>query len=101
MKSVALAWVRLLLGMSVVLWAQTAPSRALAAPAPAQAQIAAHHMIVAAGPDAALLGATLHSLALRARAGWSAKRLRRFAAGSIGLIVGEGRMSRRGELRRR
>jgi AcrR family transcriptional regulator len=50
---------------------------------------------------AALLGATLHSLALRARAGWSAKRLRSFAAGSIGLIVDEGRMSRRSELRRR
>jgi AcrR family transcriptional regulator len=35
---------------------------------------------------AALLGATLHSLALRARAGWSPERLRRLAAGTIRLI---------------
>lgn len=37
---------------------------------------------------AALLGATLHSLALRARAGWSPERLRRLAAGTIRLVIG-------------
>src|SRR5271155_6096929 len=49
---------------------------------------------VSANPDelplvAALLGATLHSLALRARAGWSRKRLRSLAAGAIRQIIGE------------
>ena len=49
---------------------------------------------VSANPDelplvAALLGATLHSLALRARAGWSRKRLRSLAAGAIRQVVGE------------
>jgi AcrR family transcriptional regulator len=38
---------------------------------------------------AALLGATLHSLALRARAGWSPERLRRLAAGTIRLVIGK------------
>ena len=40
---------------------------------------------------AAQLGATLHSLALRARAGWSRKRLRILAATAIRQVVGEGR----------
>jgi TetR/AcrR family transcriptional regulator, copper-responsive repressor len=49
---------------------------------------------VSARPDelpllAALLGATLHSLALRARAGWSRKRLRSLAAGAIRQVIGE------------
>lgn len=49
---------------------------------------------VSANPDelplvAALLGATLHSLALRARAGWSRKRLRSLAAGAIRQVIGE------------
>src|SRR5882757_2433645 len=49
---------------------------------------------VSASPDelpllAALLGATLHSLALRARAGWSRKRLRSLAAGAIRQVIGE------------
>src|SRR5690242_14366350 len=57
MKSAAFALVGLLLGISVVLGEQTAPIRALAAPAPAQAQIAPHHhMIVAAEPDTAKAG---------------------------------------------
>src|SRR5882757_7659848 len=38
---------------------------------------------------ATLLGATLHSLALRARAGWSPERLRRLAAGTIRLVIGK------------
>ena len=38
---------------------------------------------------AALLGASLHSLALRARAGWSPERLRRLAAGTIRLVIGK------------
>jgi AcrR family transcriptional regulator len=38
---------------------------------------------------ASLLGATLHSLALRARAGWSPGRLRRLAAGTIRLVIGK------------
>jgi hypothetical protein len=38
---------------------------------------------------AALLGATLHSLALRARAGWSPERLRRLAAGTIRIVIGK------------
>jgi AcrR family transcriptional regulator len=42
---------------------------------------------------AAQLGAILHSLALRARAGWSAERLRSLAAGLIGQVLGEGRRS--------
>jgi AcrR family transcriptional regulator len=42
---------------------------------------------------AAQLGATLHSLALRARAGWSPERLRSLAACTIRLILGEGRAS--------
>lgn len=40
---------------------------------------------------AAQLGATLHSLALRARAGWSPERLRSLAAGTIRRVIGEGR----------
>jgi AcrR family transcriptional regulator len=36
---------------------------------------------------AAQLGATLHSVALRARAGWSPDRLRGFAAGAIRLVL--------------
>lgn len=36
---------------------------------------------------AAQLGATLHSLSLRARAGWSADRLGAFAAGSVHQVV--------------
>ena len=40
---------------------------------------------------AAQLGATVHSLALRARAGWSPERLRSLAAGTIRLVIGEGR----------
>jgi TetR/AcrR family transcriptional regulator, copper-responsive repressor len=49
---------------------------------------------VSANPDelplvAALLGATLYSLALRARAGWSRKRLRSLAAGAIRQVIGE------------
>ena len=42
---------------------------------------------------AAQLGATVHSLALRARAGWSPERLRSLAAGTIRLVIGEGRTS--------
>jgi hypothetical protein len=38
---------------------------------------------------AAQLGATAHSLALRARAGWSPKRLRNLAAGTIRLVIGQ------------
>jgi AcrR family transcriptional regulator len=38
---------------------------------------------------AAQLGATVHSLALRARAGWSPKRLRNLAAGTIRLVIGQ------------
>jgi TetR/AcrR family transcriptional regulator, copper-responsive repressor len=38
---------------------------------------------------AAELGATVHSLALRARAGWSPKRLRNLAAGTIRLVIGQ------------
>jgi hypothetical protein len=38
---------------------------------------------------AALLGACLHSLALRARAGWSPERLRRLAVGTIRLVIGK------------
>ena len=38
---------------------------------------------------AAQLGATLHSLALRARAGWSPERLRSLAAGTIRQVIGE------------
>jgi hypothetical protein len=49
---------------------------------------------VLASPDelplvAALLGATLHSLALRARAGWSRKRLRNLAAGAVRQVIGK------------
>ncbi|WP_167458338.1 TetR/AcrR family transcriptional regulator [Mesorhizobium kowhaii] len=49
---------------------------------------------VSANPDelplvAALLGATLHSVALRARAGWSRERLRSLAAGAIRQVIGE------------
>ena len=36
---------------------------------------------------AAQLGATLHTLALRARAGWSRDRLRRLASGAVGQVV--------------
>ncbi|MDB5099726.1 MAG: TetR family transcriptional regulator [Cyanobacteria bacterium RYN_339] len=48
---------------------------------------------VSASPDelpmvAALLGATLHSLALRARAGWSRERLRNLAAGAVRQVIG-------------
>lgn len=39
---------------------------------------------------AAQLGATLHSLALRARAGWSPERLRSLAAATIRQVIGEG-----------
>jgi hypothetical protein len=38
---------------------------------------------------AALLGATLHSLALRARAGWSRNRLQSLATGAIRQLIGE------------
>lgn len=38
---------------------------------------------------AAQLGATLHSLALRARAGWSPERLRSLAAATIRQVIGE------------
>lgn len=48
---------------------------------------------VSTNPDelplvAVLLGATLHSLALRARAGWSRERLRSLAAGAIRQVIG-------------
>jgi AcrR family transcriptional regulator len=45
---------------------------------------------------AAQLGATMHSVSLRARAGWSPKRLQRLAAGTIRYVVGE----MMGEIRR-
>jgi hypothetical protein len=53
-----------------------------------------HQQRVLASPDelplvAALLGATLHSLALRARAGWSRKRLRNVAAGAVRQVIGK------------
>jgi AcrR family transcriptional regulator len=49
---------------------------------------------VSASPDelplvAALVGATLHSLALRARAGWSRKRLRNLAAYAVRQVIGK------------
>ena len=37
---------------------------------------------------AAQLGATLQSIALRARAGWKRKKLQRLAAGAIALVIG-------------
>jgi TetR/AcrR family transcriptional regulator, copper-responsive repressor len=42
---------------------------------------------------AALLGAMLHSLALRARAGWSPKQLRSLADATVRLVIGKGRSS--------
>jgi AcrR family transcriptional regulator len=44
---------------------------------------------------AAQLGAMLHSLALRARAGWSPERLRSLAAGTIRQVIGQLRPPRR------
>ena len=52
---------------------------------------------------AAQLGATLHSIALRARAGWNRERLRSLAAGTIAqtlVAVGSSRASRSGKMRR-
>jgi AcrR family transcriptional regulator len=44
---------------------------------------------------AAQLGATLHTLALRARAGWTRDRLRRLASGAVGqLLASVGRFGR-------
>jgi TetR/AcrR family transcriptional regulator, copper-responsive repressor len=42
---------------------------------------------------AALLGAMLHSLALRARAGWSPKQLRSLAAAAVRQVIGARRIS--------
>jgi AcrR family transcriptional regulator len=56
--------------------------------------------LIATSPDdlpllAAQLGAMLHSLALRARAGWSPERLRSLAAGTIRQVIGQLRPPRR------